>query len=88
MSSEIRPVFLISDGTGLTAESLGKALLSQFDGINFEKKRLRTSIPSKKQRTRFSKLTLKEKKLIRYPLFLLRLLMKRFVRFLTNVMAF
>ena len=37
MTSEIRPVFFISDGTGLTAEGLGQALLSQFDTIPFEK---------------------------------------------------
>ena len=36
MTSEIRPVFFISDGTGLTAEGLGQALLSQFDTIPFE----------------------------------------------------
>ncbi len=37
MTSEIRPVFFISDGTGLTAEGLGQALLSQFDTVTFEK---------------------------------------------------
>ena len=37
MASEIRPVFFISDGTGLTAEGLGQALLSQFDTVTFEK---------------------------------------------------
>jgi regulator of PEP synthase PpsR (kinase-PPPase family) len=37
MTSEIRPVFFISDGTGLTAEGLGQALLSQFENITFEK---------------------------------------------------
>ena len=37
MASDIRPVFFISDGTGLTAEGLGQALLSQFRSIEFEK---------------------------------------------------
>lgn len=30
-----RTAFFISDGTGITAETLGEALLSQFDGIEF-----------------------------------------------------
>jgi len=30
-----RAIFFVSDGTGITAETLGKGLLSQFDGINF-----------------------------------------------------
>lgn len=32
-----RTAFFISDGTGITAEGLGKSLLSQFDGIEFER---------------------------------------------------
>jgi len=32
-----RHVFIISDGTGITAESLGNSLLTQFEGIDFEK---------------------------------------------------
>lgn len=32
-----RTVFFISDGTGITAETLGLSLLSQFENINFEK---------------------------------------------------
>ena len=32
-----RSVFMISDGTGITAESLGNSLLTQFDAIEFEK---------------------------------------------------
>lgn len=32
-----RSVFMISDGTGITVESLGNSLLSQFEGIEFEK---------------------------------------------------
>lgn len=31
-----RTAFFISDGTGLTAEALGRSLLSQFGGIDFE----------------------------------------------------
>ena len=34
-----RAVFFISDGTGITAETLGKGLLSQFIGINFRQLR-------------------------------------------------
>ena len=30
-----RTVFFVSDGTGITAEVLGKGLLSQFEGVNF-----------------------------------------------------
>ena len=37
MMSVIRPVFFISDGTGLTAEGLGQALLSQFNTVQFDK---------------------------------------------------
>ena len=32
-----RIVFMISDGTGITVESLGKSLLSQFENVAFEK---------------------------------------------------
>lgn len=32
-----RSIFFISDRTGITAENLGRSLLSQFEGINFEK---------------------------------------------------
>ena len=32
-----RIIFMISDGTGITVESLGKSLLSQFENIDFEK---------------------------------------------------
>lgn len=35
MSSKRRRVFFISDRTGLTAESLGNSLLTQFDGFDF-----------------------------------------------------
>ncbi|HTN93993.1 MAG TPA: pyruvate, water dikinase regulatory protein [Gallionella sp.] len=34
-----RAVFFVSDGTGITAETLGKGLLSQFNGINFRQLR-------------------------------------------------
>lgn len=33
-----RYIYMISDGTGLTAESLGNSLLTQFEQIEFEKK--------------------------------------------------
>lgn len=32
-----RPVFFLSDRTGITAEALGKSLLTQFDDIQFER---------------------------------------------------
>jgi [pyruvate, water dikinase]-phosphate phosphotransferase / [pyruvate, water dikinase] kinase len=32
-----RPVFFVSDGTGITAETLGNTLLTQFDGLDFDK---------------------------------------------------
>ena len=31
-----RKVFFLSDSTGMTAENLGKSLLTQFPGIQFE----------------------------------------------------
>ena len=34
-----RTIFFVSDGTGITAETLGKGLLSQFEGINFRQMR-------------------------------------------------
>ena len=36
----VRPVFYVSDGTGITAETIGHSLLTQFDGINFQTDRL------------------------------------------------
>ncbi|MGA8862690.1 MAG: pyruvate, water dikinase regulatory protein [Gallionella sp.] len=35
--SKRRSAFFVSDRTGLTAESLGRSLLSQFEGISFDK---------------------------------------------------
>lgn len=35
-----RPIFFISDGTGITAETIGNSVLTQFDGINFVARRL------------------------------------------------
>ncbi|MGQ0698337.1 MAG: posphoenolpyruvate synthetase regulatory kinase/phosphorylase PpsR [Panacagrimonas sp.] len=35
-----RPVFFLSDGTGITAETLGNTLLTQFDGVTFKKSTL------------------------------------------------
>ncbi len=32
-----RPVFFVSDGTGITAETLGNTLLTQFEGLAFDK---------------------------------------------------
>ena len=36
MGIPYRSVFFISDGTAITAETLGRSILSQFSGINFE----------------------------------------------------
>ena len=35
-----RPVFYVSDGTGITAETLGHSLLAQFDNLEFEENTL------------------------------------------------
>ena len=35
-----RTVFYISDGTGITAETIGHSVLTQFEGIDFETFRL------------------------------------------------
>ncbi len=35
-----RPIFYISDGTGITAETIGHSVLTQFDGVEFEARRL------------------------------------------------
>ncbi|NCW90288.1 MAG: phosphoenolpyruvate synthase regulatory protein, partial [Rhodocyclales bacterium] len=35
-----RTVFFVSDGTGITAESLGHSLLSQFEGVEWVQHRL------------------------------------------------
>ena len=32
-----RKVFMLSDGTGITAETLGDSLITQFENIEFEK---------------------------------------------------
>lgn len=36
----IRPVFFVSDGTGITAETIGNSLLTQFAGQEFQRQRL------------------------------------------------
>ena len=35
-----RPVFYVSDGTGITAETIGSSLLTQFSGVPFETLRI------------------------------------------------
>ncbi len=35
-----RTVFIVSDGTGITAETLGHSLLSQFEGVRYEQIRM------------------------------------------------
>jgi regulator of PEP synthase PpsR (kinase-PPPase family) len=36
----VRPVFFVSDGTGITAETIGHSLLTQFAGIQFDTRRI------------------------------------------------
>jgi regulator of PEP synthase PpsR (kinase-PPPase family) len=36
----MRTVFFISDGTGITAETVGHSLLSQFEGISYQQERM------------------------------------------------
>ncbi len=38
--SELRPVFYVSDGTGITAETIGHSLLTQFSQTRFETTRI------------------------------------------------
>jgi [pyruvate, water dikinase]-phosphate phosphotransferase / [pyruvate, water dikinase] kinase len=35
-----RPIFYISDGTGITAETIGHSVLTQFEGVAFDTRRL------------------------------------------------
>jgi [pyruvate, water dikinase]-phosphate phosphotransferase / [pyruvate, water dikinase] kinase len=35
-----RPVFYVSDGTGITAETIGHSLLTQFNGVAFDTRRI------------------------------------------------
>jgi len=35
-----RPVFYVSDGTGITAETIGHSVLTQFEGVNFDTQRI------------------------------------------------
>ena len=38
--SQRRTIFFVSDGTGITAETIGHSLLTQFEGIEFKQIRL------------------------------------------------
>ena len=38
--ADFRPVFYVSDGTGITAETIGHSLLTQFNGVSFETRRI------------------------------------------------
>ena len=38
--SDTRPVFYVSDGTGITAETIGHSLLTQFAGVRFDTRRI------------------------------------------------
>ena len=35
-----RPVFIVSDGTAITAETLAQAVLTQFPNLNYEQRRI------------------------------------------------
>ena len=35
-----RTIFYVSDGTGITAETIGHSVLTQFDGVDFESYRI------------------------------------------------
>lgn len=37
---EVRPVFYVSDGTGITAETIGHSVLTQFSGLRFSTDRI------------------------------------------------
>jgi len=36
----VRPVFFVSDGTGITAETIGHSVLTQFNGVNYQTQRI------------------------------------------------
>jgi regulator of PEP synthase PpsR (kinase-PPPase family) len=38
--TELRPIFYVSDGTGITAETIGHSLLTQFAGVRFATDRI------------------------------------------------
>ena len=38
--TEVRPVFYVSDGTGITVETIGHSLLTQFAGVSFSTERM------------------------------------------------
>lgn len=40
MSAVARPVFFVSDGTGITAETIGHSVLTQFSGVEFVTQRI------------------------------------------------
>ncbi|HEY9194470.1 MAG TPA: kinase/pyrophosphorylase, partial [Methyloversatilis sp.] len=40
MDKPMRTVFFISDSTGITAETLGRSLLSQFESVRFRQTRV------------------------------------------------
>jgi len=40
MITKARAIFYVSDGTGITAETIGQSVLTQFDGIAFQTRRL------------------------------------------------
>ena len=40
MIHKARAIFYVSDGTGITAETIGHSVLTQFDGIPFQTRRL------------------------------------------------
>ncbi|KFN46318.1 posphoenolpyruvate synthetase regulatory kinase/phosphorylase PpsR [Arenimonas composti] len=38
--ADARPIFYVSDGTGITAETIGHSLLTQFNGVSFDPRRI------------------------------------------------
>lgn len=53
-----RYVFMISDGTGITAETLGHSLITQFENTQFERLTIPYVDSLKKQKMPFNKLTM------------------------------
>lgn len=51
-----RYVFMISDGTGITAETLGHSLITQFENIKFERLTIPYVDSLKKRNKLFSRL--------------------------------
>lgn len=53
-----RYVFMISDGTGITAETFGHSLITQFENIKFEKLTIPYIDSLKKRNTQWNRSTM------------------------------